>query len=62
MGLFDLISDVVSTTVKVAITPIAVVKDVVSVVQGEEPDSTKKLVKSAGDDLESAVDRITGEN
>lgn len=61
MGLFDFVGDVVSATVKVAITPIAVVKDVVNVATDKEPTAIKDLLDSAGDDLESAGDRIMGE-
>lgn len=61
MGMFDLISDLTSATVKVAMTPIAVVKDVVNVATGEEPEATKELLKSAGKDLGDAGDRLTGE-
>jgi hypothetical protein len=61
MGLFDFVTDLASATVKVALTPIAVAKDVVNVVTGEEADSTKDLLKSAGDDLESAGERAMGE-
>ena len=61
MGLFDFVGDVVSGAVKVAITPIAVAKDVVSVADGSKTDSTKKLLESAGDDFESAGDRLMGE-
>jgi len=57
MGFFD---NILGAAVKTALTPLAVVKDAVNVVTGEEPDATKKLVKSALDDLEEAVDDITG--
>ncbi len=56
MGFF---SNILSATVKVALTPIAVVKDAVNVVTGEEPDDTKDLLKSAGDDVSDAIDDIT---
>ena len=57
MGFF---SDIISATVKTALTPIAVVKDAVNVVTGEEPDTTKSLLQSAVEDAESAMDEITG--
>lgn len=41
MGLFDAFTDLASATVKVALSHIAVAKDVVNVVVGEEPDATK---------------------
>jgi hypothetical protein len=53
MGLF---SNLISATVKAAITPIAVVKDVVNVATGQEADATKNLLESAGEDLEDAFD------
>jgi hypothetical protein len=56
MGFF---SEIFSATVKVALTPVAVVKDVVNVVIGEEPDTTKELLESAGKDVDKAIDDIT---
>lgn len=53
MGFFD---NLISATVKTVISPVAVVKDVVNVVTGQEVDSTKKHVKSIIDDLDKAVD------
>lgn len=61
MGLFDALSDMASAAVKVALTPIAVVKDAVDVVTGEEPENTKELLKSAADDVAEAADDLTGE-
>lgn len=58
MGLFDFIGDVAGATVKVALAPIAVVKDVASVAIGADADSTKNLIKSAGDDISDAIDEI----
>lgn len=55
MGFF---SDIVSATVKVALTPVAVVKDVVNVATGEEPDTTKNLIESVGEDLAESVDDL----
>lgn len=57
MGFF---SNIISGVVKVAITPIAVVTDIVNVVKGEEPDATKDLLKSAGEDFEDAMDDACG--
>lgn len=57
MGFF---SDIISATVKTVLTPVAIVKDAVAVVKGEEPDNTKDLLKSAGEDFNNAVDEITG--
>lgn len=52
MGFF---SSIFSATVKTALTPLAVVKDAVNVVTGDEPDTTKKLIESAGEDVEEAL-------
>lgn len=57
MGFF---SNILSATVKVALTPIAVVKDAVNVATGEEPEETKNLLASAGEDVEDAIDDATG--
>lgn len=57
MGFF---SDILSATVKTVLTPIAIVKDAVDIVKGEEPNNTKSLLQSAGEDLSDAIDEITG--
>lgn len=57
MGFF---SEIISATVKVALTPVAVVKDAIEVVKGEEPNNTKDLLKSAGEDLNNAINDATG--
>ena len=56
MGFF---SNMVSATVKMALTPIAVVKDSVNVVTGDEPDTTKELLESAYDDVEEGFDDLS---
>ena len=58
MGLFGFIGEVASATIKVAATPIAAAVDVVSIATGNEPDATKNLIKSAGEDLEDAGNEI----
>jgi hypothetical protein len=58
MGLFDFIGDITSATVKVALTPIAIAKDAVNVATGEQPNTTKELLESAGEDLSDARDEI----
>lgn len=55
MGFF---SNLISATVKTAMAPIAVVKDAVNIVTGEEPDATKSLLESAGDDVKEATDNL----
>ena len=57
MGFF---SNLLSGTVKVALTPLAVVKDAVNVATGQEADATKELLKSAGEDFEDMIDDATG--
>jgi len=57
MGFF---SSIISSAVKVAISPVAVVVDVVKVVTGNEPDTTKNLLESAGKDMSDAFDDATG--
>jgi len=46
--------NILSAAVKTATLPIAVAKDVVNVVAGDNPDAIKKHVKSIGDDLDDA--------
>lgn len=57
MGFF---SNLVSGVVKVALTPVAVVADAVTVATGGDPDNTKDLLSSAGNDFEDALDDATG--
>ena len=57
MGFF---SNIVSATIKTALSPVAVVKDVINVATGEEANATKDLLSSAGEDLEDAIDDATG--
>jgi len=55
MGFF---SEIISATVKVALTPVAIVKDVANVVIGEDADATKNLIQSASDDADKAKDHL----
>ena len=52
MGFF---SNIISATIKTALTPIAVVKDVVNVATGQEADATKDLLESASNDASDAI-------
>lgn len=52
MGFF---SELISATVKTVLTPVAIIRDVVDVAKGEEPQNTKDLLKSAGKDFDEAV-------
>jgi hypothetical protein len=54
------LSNIVSATIKTALTPVAVVKDVINVATGQDPDTTKNLIESAGEDVSDAIDDITG--
>jgi len=56
MGFF---SNIISSAVKVVISPVAVAVDVVKVVKGDKPNTTKKLLEGAGKDLSDAIDDIT---
>ena len=55
MGFF---SNIVSATIKTALTPVAIVKDTVNIVTGNEVDSTKKLLESAREDASDAFDDL----
>ena len=52
------LSNMFSAVVKTALTPVAVVKDVVNVVTGEEPDATKDLLSSAAEDVAEAAEDL----
>ena len=56
------ITSLISATIKTALTPVAIVRDAVDVVTGNEPNTTKNLLQSAANDLEHAGDTIAGEN
>lgn len=56
------LGNIISATVKTALTPVAVVKDAVDLASGNEPENTKKLLNSAAKDAERAGDTILGEN
>ncbi len=59
MGFF---SNITSAIVKTALTPVAIVKDLVNIAVGEEADATKDLLASAGKDVEKAIDNACGED
>jgi len=56
--MFGFIGNIISSGVKLALTPVVIVKDTIDVVLGEDPENTKKLIKSAGKDVENALDEI----
>lgn len=51
-------SNLFSATVKAALTPVAIVKDVVNVAVGEDADATKNLIEDAGEDIKQAGDDL----
>lgn len=53
MGFF---SNLISAGVKTVISPVAIVVDVVKVVKGKDPNTTKDLLNSAGNDVSDAID------
>lgn len=55
MGFF---SEMFSATVKTVLTPVAIVKDVVNVVTGEEATSTKEHLESAKEDAQQAMNDL----
>lgn len=56
------LTNIISATVKTALTPVAVVKDIVDVVTGKEGGNTKKLLNTAAKDAKRAGDTIMGDN
>ena len=52
------LTSILSATVKTALTPIAVAKDVVNIATGEEIESTKSLLESAKNDVEEGFEDI----
>lgn len=59
MGLFGSLIELISAAVKIAVTPIAILKDVADTLDGNpKPSETKKLVKSATEDIGKAINEI----
>lgn len=56
MGIF---SNLISAATKTVLLPVAVVKDAVSVISGDEPDATKELIKSVEEDVSEAGEDIS---
>lgn len=52
------LGNLISGAVKVAVTPIAILKDSLDVFQGEEPVTTKKVLKSAAKDINKAAKNL----
>lgn len=58
MGLFGFLSEGLSATTKIVLTPLAVVKDIVD---GEPFETTGSLLESATEDIGNAIDEILPE-
>jgi hypothetical protein len=52
------LTNLLSATVKTALTPIAVVKDAVNIATGEDADATKDLLSSAVSDIAEGLDDL----
>ncbi len=52
------LTEILSATVKVAITPVAVIKDVGHILSGEDPCATKTTLESAASDLGESLDEL----
>ncbi len=51
----SLFSNLISATVKTALTPVALIADVVHVINGETPTSTINMVVSATEDVKDGI-------
>jgi hypothetical protein len=56
------LTNIISATIKTALTPVTVVVDVVNVATGQDADATKKLLSSAVKDTGDAVDDLCDGN
>jgi hypothetical protein len=52
------LTNLLSATVKTALTPVAVVKDAVNIATGEDVDATKDLLSSAVSDIAEGLDDL----
>ena len=55
MGFF---SNLIGSAIDIALTPVAVIKDVVNVVTGSETNATTNQIEKAGNKLSDAIDDI----
>lgn len=62
MGIFGFIGEIAKATVKVSITPIAIVIDAIDIASGNEAENTQNILESAGNNVEKGFDKLTGEN
>jgi len=61
MSLFNILGNITSATVKIGISPLAVVSDVLNKVVGDDSNNAEELIKSAGKDIEEIIDEVSGE-
>jgi hypothetical protein len=60
-GKMGFVSKMLTTTVKTVLTPVAIVKDMFNIANGEEVEATNSLLESATDDfVEGLKDLSTG--
>lgn len=52
------LSKVLGAGIKTVLTPVAVLKDVVNIANGDEVDATSNLIQNVVEDLEDAGDEI----
>jgi hypothetical protein len=52
------LTNMFSATIKTVLTPVAVIKDTVNIITGEEPDATKSILSSAVEDVEEGFDDL----
>ena len=52
------LSGMFSAAVKIALTPVAIVKDVVNIATNEDADATKKLIESSAEDVNESTDDL----
>jgi hypothetical protein len=51
----SLFSNLISATIKTALAPVAIIADVVHVINGEEPTSTIDMIASATEDVKDGI-------
>jgi hypothetical protein len=53
------LTNMISSVTKIALTPVAIAKDAANVATGEDPQSTKSLLKSASEDFHEAIEDLS---
>jgi hypothetical protein len=49
------LTNLISSTIKVGLSPLAIIKDGVDVISGNEPNNTKELLKSGVKDFDNSI-------